>query len=206
MEVDALVKEAIRQALLGDHEMVLRLLDNALYTEKVLLATCMIPSIDHNAEYFGLLLGLRRASVDINMKIGILGMPMLSHTICQGHYVTVRMIIGNPNINIEETDLQGFTPLHHATFYGDVDIVKCLLERGSNMYAKNNEGDSPSDLASKRGHTKVVQKLAKTDMRLRKLAFAMLEQKRLNKDAEGSKLSPDLVRKIALVAASDVGI
>jgi hypothetical protein len=206
METRPRIASVIREVLSGDHTGMEKLICEDLYTEEVLMAICDIPNTAHNTEYFQLLIGLSHTNVNINMKLGVLGMPAVSHAICNGHYVTVRIIIGTLKADIEGRDLNGFTPLHHATFQGDLDIVKLLLERGADMHAMTNENNSPSELASIQGHTAVVQKLAKTETRLRKLAFAMMSQKRLGEDASGSILHSDIIRKIALVAASDVGI
>jgi hypothetical protein len=206
LATDALVTDAIKRALLRDYAAMHELLNDPLYTEIVLLAITNVPIEEQRAEYFGIIHELSRCKIDINIRIGQPSMPMISHVINNGQYVTCRFILNDTKTDIEATDLQGFTPLHHAALLGDLDILKLLLERGANMYAKTNDGTTALQLASDSEHTAVVNKLVKFDTRLRNLAFVMAAHDRLGTNASARMLSDDMKRKIARVAASDVGV
>ena len=39
------------------------------------------------------------------------------------------------------------TPLHHAAYYGQLETVKWLVEKGAGMNARNNDGSTPLDAA-----------------------------------------------------------
>lgn len=39
-----------------------------------------------------------------------------------------------------KTNEDGFTPLHFASFRGNISVIEILLETGSDMYARNNYG------------------------------------------------------------------
>ncbi|MCP3675940.1 MAG: ankyrin repeat domain-containing protein [Gammaproteobacteria bacterium] len=41
----------------------------------------------------------------------------------------------------------GYTPLHDAVEQGHIDAVKFLVEHGASVAIKNNDGDSPTELA-----------------------------------------------------------
>ena len=51
-------------------------------------------------------------------------------------------------IDIEDRDEEHeSTPLHHAAYYGQVETVKWLVEKGAEKNARNNDGNTPLDAA-----------------------------------------------------------
>ncbi len=51
-------------------------------------------------------------------------------------------------IDIEVRDEEHkFTPLHHAAYFGQLETVKWLVEKGAGMNARNNDGNTPLDVA-----------------------------------------------------------
>ncbi|MCL5436785.1 MAG: ankyrin repeat domain-containing protein [Candidatus Dependentiae bacterium] len=62
-------------------------------------------------------------------------LPVLAYLIEKG---------GNPNIG----DLWGYTPLHHASLWGNGDIVKHLVENGADCLLKNQDQKTAADLAA----------------------------------------------------------
>jgi uncharacterized protein YbjQ (UPF0145 family) len=51
-------------------------------------------------------------------------------------------------IDIEDRDEEHkFTPLHHAAYFGQLETVKWLVEKGAGMNARNNDGNTPLDVA-----------------------------------------------------------
>jgi ankyrin repeat protein len=57
---------------------------------------------------------------------------------------------------LNQQDLRGNTPLHHAAGRGNLAIIKLLLARGANPSIKNKAGFLPIDLARAFGKKKVV--------------------------------------------------
>ena len=54
----------------------------------------------------------------------------------------------NAGIDIEDRDEEHeSTPLHHAAYYGQVETVKWLVEKGAGMNARNNDGNTPLGVA-----------------------------------------------------------
>jgi len=47
----------------------------------------------------------------------------------------------------------GWTPLHYAAHYGDVETARFLLGLGADIQTSNREGKTPRDLALEKGHT-----------------------------------------------------
>ena len=51
----------------------------------------------------------------------------------------------------------GSTPLHFASFNGDVEVVRFLVEHGTDATAQDKNGSTPLHFASKNGHVEVMQ-------------------------------------------------
>lgn len=51
-------------------------------------------------------------------------------------------------VNIRDNN--GWTPLHYAEFYGQPEAAHLLIENGADTEAKNNNGDTPTDLRNMR--------------------------------------------------------
>lgn len=49
-----------------------------------------------------------------------------------------------------------WTPLHQASYVGYSDIIRLLLEHGSDLEAQNVEQDTPLHLAARRGKVRVT--------------------------------------------------
>ncbi len=43
-------------------------------------------------------------------------------------------------VNIPSRGEEGFTPLHFASFHGNLDMVKLLMNLGAHLQAKNKQG------------------------------------------------------------------
>lgn len=51
------------------------------------------------------------------------------------------------DINQQESNVDGNTPLHHAVINDNLEIVKLLLSKGANRNAKNKYGELPIKFA-----------------------------------------------------------
>ena len=60
-------------------------------------------------------------------------------------------------VDIETQDENGNTPLHHASLWGHLEIVKRLIFLGADVNAKNNFQDTPLDMAALNGHLELVK-------------------------------------------------
>ncbi|WCR53691.1 MAG: Phosphocholine transferase AnkX [Wolbachia endosymbiont of Ctenocephalides orientis wCori] len=68
----------------------------------------------------------------------------------------VEILLNHDKINVIIKDKDGLTPLRWAK---DVGIVVSLIEKGANVNAKDNDGNTLLHLAAKDGHTAVVELL-----------------------------------------------
>jgi len=66
----------------------------------------------------------------------------------------------NYPVDVNAKDVDGWTALHMAAYNGYLQVVELLLQGGATPHSKNNEDQTPSELASGCNHTAVVDKLA----------------------------------------------
>ncbi|XP_046858813.1 osteoclast-stimulating factor 1-like [Xenia sp. Carnegie-2017] len=64
-----------------------------------------------------------------------------------GHAECVDILLKQNRIEINSQNKLGDTPLHSASWKGHSDIVKMLLDKGANTMIKNNDKNTPYDLA-----------------------------------------------------------
>ena len=55
----------------------------------------------------------------------------------------------DPNVRNKIT---GFTPLHWAARYGEIEIIKMLCDKGAVFYLPDNDGFTPLDYAGQFKH------------------------------------------------------
>ena len=71
----------------------------------------------------------------------------------------VQFLIDN-KAKVNEPDLFNVTPLHNAIQKEETEIVQILLQAGADLYAKNDQGVTPIDLASQSENMKTILGLA----------------------------------------------
>lgn len=59
--------------------------------------------------------------------------------------------------DVNARDKYGSTPLHWATYYGHVEVVRLLLEWGADPTVRDKDGKSPLDVARERGQDDVAR-------------------------------------------------
>jgi len=58
------------------------------------------------------------------------------------------------------SDVSHMTPLHIASHYGHVEVVRLLLGHGADPNVCDDDGRTPSDIASRNGWLGIVQLLS----------------------------------------------
>ena len=72
---------------------------------------------------------------------------------------SVKKLIESDNTLLEIGNYLSYTPLHIATFYGHIDIIKYLVECGADIETKDNDGNTPLYSSSYKGRLDVVKYL-----------------------------------------------
>jgi cytohesin len=77
----------------------------------------------------------------------------------QGHSEACdRLLAAGADPNVQ-TQPQGYTSLHSASWGGHLDAVKILWKFGARKDLKNYRNESPEDTADRQGHVQVVDTL-----------------------------------------------
>lgn len=76
-----------------------------------------------------------------------LGEILLEDVIVDSSNVDYIKLILQTGPDLEVKTISGRTPLHWATYNGNIGLIQILLEAGANKNAKNNAGYTPWNLA-----------------------------------------------------------
>ena len=68
----------------------------------------------------------------------------------------MNLIEQGANINWQDSRMEGVTALHEASRKGNIEIVRYLLERGSDIHSKSYDGFSPLHIAAYCGENEIV--------------------------------------------------
>ena len=85
---------------------------------------------------------IEKQNVDINI-FGHFNNRPISSACISGHLHIVEYLISKG----ADIQIPGWSPLHLASQYGHMDIVKYLISKGANKNAKNQDGNTPYDVA-----------------------------------------------------------
>lgn len=96
--------------------------------------------------------------VDINAR-NCYGQTSLYLAIKNEQLLMFKFIVEQANVDVTIPDNVGWAPLHEAAIKGNPEIVKKLLERGTQINWPNNNDLTPLHLAVLNGHTEIVQLL-----------------------------------------------
>uniref|UniRef100_A0A672Y3W7 Ankyrin repeat domain 27 (VPS9 domain) n=1 Tax=Sphaeramia orbicularis TaxID=375764 RepID=A0A672Y3W7_9TELE len=71
-------------------------------------------------------------------------------------------------LNVNSSNIDGFTPLHVAALHGHSALVSLLIRHGANVNARTNQSATPLHLASQNSHIQVVRFLLECNAKLNK--------------------------------------
>lgn len=77
----------------------------------------------------------------------------------KGHLRVIWLLLAQ-SLSPTEKDVLGNTVLHQGAAGGDLEVVKCILSQGVDVFAKNDRGHTPFDLCT----VPPVQRLLKNCM------------------------------------------
>uniref|UniRef100_A0A672YDC2 Ankyrin repeat domain 27 (VPS9 domain) n=1 Tax=Sphaeramia orbicularis TaxID=375764 RepID=A0A672YDC2_9TELE len=91
---------------------------------------------------------------------------VLCHPLCQCPNCAPTQKAGALNVN--SSNIDGFTPLHVAALHGHSALVSLLIRHGANVNARTNQSATPLHLASQNSHIQVVRFLLECNAKLNK--------------------------------------
>ena len=62
-------------------------------------------------------------------------------------------------MNINKTDKYGINAFWIASFYGNIEVMKRLVDRGADIFARNHNGSNALHIAVKKNNFSIVQAL-----------------------------------------------
>ena len=94
-----------------------------------------------------------------NMRAVLMYNPLMLAAV-KNHCDIINFLIqrGHP-AQINSTTVGGNTALHNAAKKGCLEVVKCLVEQGADVYLKNKCKETPFDLANQNGQQDVIKYL-----------------------------------------------
>jgi ankyrin repeat protein len=120
----------------------------------------------------------------------------------RGDVLEIRRLIDNGLAEVTEHDGRGRTPLHYAACYGQKDTAKLLIEKGTDVDARDRWQQTPLHVAASFGNIQVVRMLVaegadlnaqgsggytpldEAEFRATRLAETNAELKKWHKDAQ----------------------
>ena len=104
---------------------------------------------------------LLRCNVDVNHKEKRDHMCALNIAAMYGHSDVIQLLIEQPNININNKNWLGHTPLSLAAWYGHLDVVEVLLTEAETEIDPTDKecGQTPLSLAIEQGNTSIAKLL-----------------------------------------------
>jgi len=76
------------------------------------------------------------------------------------------------NANLDILDSNGWTALHHASYNGDLDSAKLLIEKGAKVRAFSNQERTALHFAAMKNHNQLIRLLYENKGRFDILEFA----------------------------------
>ena len=98
---------------------------------------------------------------DVNQRISIFGEPPLHMAIAskKPNISTIRTLLDN-EADVNMTDYNGWTALHHAAHKGDLEASVELIQNGANVNAYSTSMKTPMHLAAYYNHAEIIHLLA----------------------------------------------
>ena len=165
------IVERLRESIsLGDARLLRRLVKefvNPTYYGNEWYLRCLEPTNLDSLLHYAAEIGRNRIvrCLIFKLKHSTVGIENLSgdcpiHVACRtGNVEIASALIDAPDANIHIRQRQEYTPLHIASLYGHVNVVRLLLNHGAHVTHHTLGGYTPLDLAIHNNHTLVAQVL-----------------------------------------------
>jgi len=95
---------------------------------------------------------------DVNTP-NALGTTPLSLAVQKQDEHIVELILDCPNVEVDQSNHQSYTPLHYACAGNNTEIISMLLDSGANLFSKTDKGYIPIHIACQIGSGEVLEHL-----------------------------------------------
>jgi len=92
----------------------------------------------------------------------------LRDTMSDAYFDIVRLLLAR-GADVDALDDNLDSPLHRSSSGGSVKATRILLEYGANVHLRNNNGETASQVASRRGHGEIVRLMPENLERMQKM-------------------------------------
>jgi len=100
--------------------------------------------------------------------------PTLLNDAASGGSKEIVSALIDKGFNINEKDLNGWAPLHYATFNGRLEALSILIEKGADVNSRNIIGQSAFNIADEKGFEAIKQLLLKNKADQSPIKFPVL--------------------------------
>lgn len=107
-------------------------------------------AVENNNLLVAKLLIEKGANVNLVDNAGVSALHWVARSMNEATMDIFALIINVDDVDVNIRDIEGYTPLMRAVEFENVNIVHALLERQSDVYIKNNYGESAIKLTRKR--------------------------------------------------------
>jgi hypothetical protein len=101
---------------------------------------------------------LIQQAIDFDFKEFLSGYPLVNAIRHKDETIIMMILEVKPNIN-KAYGLAQDTPLHKAVKFSLIKVVEKLIELGAKKNIRNKRGETPLDIARRRGYTKIAELL-----------------------------------------------
>lgn len=117
---------------------------------------------------------------------GELQSALVTLAIRDGDVIQLWRLLGRKDVDINYMDGLGMQPIHYACLYGELEILKALLQYNVNINSPTRQGEYGLDIAVREGNFETAQYLVNKGARVKSIVNGITDKTNLNRKKSGS--------------------